>query len=142
LIWAQAAEARKRLLIDDQAPAATTGTIGEQEVVEAMSRPPRREFDEAIPRQGDGAASGLMVRHELGAVGELLVGIAQRDGPNWIRGPALLQSGFEPLPRVRVDADGEQMGVEEPTLPLRLSSHLDAARQNRALEARAVQALA
>ena len=84
-------------------------------------------------------ASGLVIRHELDAVGELLIGIAQRDGPNWVRGPTLLQGGFEPPPRIRVDADGEHLGMQEPALPVLLPSHLDASRHNRALKARAVQ---
>ena len=48
----------ERLLVDDKSAAATTGAISEQEVVEAISRPPRREFDKAIRRQGDARRPG------------------------------------------------------------------------------------
>ena len=55
---------------------------------------------------------------------------------------ALLQGRFESRPGVRVDADGEHLGMQNPALPVLLPSHLDAARHNRAIEARAVQTFA
>jgi len=98
-----------------------------------MSRPPRREFDEAIRRQGDKAASGLMIANELDAVGELLGGVAQRDVIDGLRSAVVFQGGFEPLPGVRVDADGEHVGMQQPALPVFLPSNLDAPHHNRAL---------
>ena len=68
----------ERLLIDDELAATPTSAISEQEVFEAISRLPRREFDEAIRRRNE-TTSGLVIGHELDAVGELFVGIAQRD---------------------------------------------------------------
>ena len=56
--------------------------------------------------------------------------------------PLFFQGGFELLPGVRVDADGEHLGMQEPALLVLLPSHLDAAHHNRALEARAVQTFA
>jgi hypothetical protein len=130
------------LLVNDDATAATTSAISEQVVLKAMSRTPRRELDETIRRQGDAAASGLMIGDELDAVGELLVGVAQRDVVDGLRSAAVFQGGCELLPGVRVDSDGEHLGMQEPALPFLLPSHLDAAHHNRALEAGAVQAFA
>src|SRR5277367_1924662 len=89
--WAK----RRGLLVDDDATAGTRDAVNEQEVLEAIARTPRREFDETIRLQGHTLATGSMIVNELDAVGELLVGIPQRlrhDGP---RGSAVLQGGFE-----------------------------------------------
>ena len=83
-----------------------------------------------------------MIGHELDAVGELLVGVAQRYDPDGIRGAAVFQVGFELLPGLRGDTDGEHLGMQEPALVVLLPSHLNPARHNRTLEARAVQTFA
>ena len=112
----------KQLLVDDETPAATTGAIGEQEVLEAMARAPRREFDKTIRRQRNATTSESVIGHELDAVRELLVGVAWRDIVDRVRSSAVLQGDFELLPGHRVDAKGEHLGMEEPALPVLLPS--------------------
>jgi hypothetical protein len=71
-----------------------------------------------------------------------LVGVAQQLHPDRVVGATVFQGGFQSLPGVRIDANREHLGMQEPALVVLLPGHFNPARQNRTLEARAVQTFA